>query len=80
MARGNPAMKSKRVTGPTPNTELVTRMRVQEMNAGGTLAWRPSTGKRFMVRPFVIEEDTPEPGITTTIHANGTLRGFTLPK
>ena len=67
MARGNPAMKAKRVHGPTPNTELVTRMREQELNAGGTLAWHPGTGRRFIVRPFEIAEDSAVPGITTTI-------------
>ena len=67
MARGNPAMKAKRVHGPTPNTELVTRMREQELKAGGTLAWKPSTGKRFLVRPFVNEQEPNDPRVEVTI-------------
>lgn len=35
MARGNPAMKAKRVTGPTPNTELLTRVRCETCDHKG---------------------------------------------
>ncbi len=35
MARGNPAMRAKRVTGPTPNTELITRTRTERCDVKG---------------------------------------------
>jgi hypothetical protein len=35
MARGNPAMRAKRVTGPTPNTELLTRVKCETCDVKG---------------------------------------------
>ena len=61
MARGNPAMKAKRVHGPTPNTVMVTRIREQELKAGGTLLYNPRTGKRSVIREF---NPTTTPGTT----------------
>jgi hypothetical protein len=50
MAKGpNPAMRSKRVTGPTPNTEMITRIRVQEARLGGPFVFNPRTGGRRVI-------------------------------
>lgn len=57
--RGNRAMASKRVVGPTPNTEMITRMRVQEQRYGGTLVWNPIT------RKYSVLEHTPADPIFT---------------
>jgi hypothetical protein len=50
MARGNPAMRAKRVTGPTPNSEMLQRLREQEVRIGGTFVYNPRTGKRTVLR------------------------------
>lgn len=47
--RGNRVMAAKRVSGATPNTEMLTRMRVQEQRYGGTLVFNPRTGKRTVL-------------------------------
>jgi hypothetical protein len=47
--RGNRAMASKRVSGPTPNMEMITRIRVQEERVGGTFVFNPRTGKRTVL-------------------------------
>ena len=44
--RGNRVMSAKRTSGPSPNTEMLTRMREQEMRLGGTSVYNPRTGKR----------------------------------
>ena len=51
--RGNRAMASKRTVGPTPNTEMLTRMREQELRLGGTSVYNPRTGKRKVLSHFV---------------------------
>jgi hypothetical protein len=54
MAKGpNPAMRSKRTSGPSPNTEMITRIRVQEERIGGAFVFNSRTGKRKGLHEYV---------------------------
>lgn len=63
-SRGNRAMASKRTSGPSPNSEMITRIRVQEERMGGSFVFNSRTGKRKRLADFKVEREPAKVAVT----------------